>query len=97
MQTYAVVVDTLNGVSKKTGLPYQIYVCLGQNPEGEIGVLKLFLKPTEIGSKRWEGVRSGDVVSLELETKNSGFNSFINVVSGDPAPEMNAEMKFKKA
>jgi len=96
MQTYAVVVDSSKGTSKKTGLPYHILVCLGQNPEGEIGVLKVFLKPHQIGAKVWDTIRSGHVLTLELEEKSSGFNSFINVVSAEPAPEMNVELKFKK-
>jgi len=97
MQTYAVVVDQQSGNSKKTGLPFHILICLGQNPEGEIGVLKVFLKPAQIGSKIWESVRSGQVLNLQLEERSSGFNSFINVIDAQPATEMNVELKFKKA
>jgi len=94
MQTHLIVVESQKGNSKKTGAPYHVILTLGQNEEREIGVIKVFLKPHEIGNKIWDELRPGSVLSAELEQNARGFNSFVEVKSVVPAPNVQAELNF---
>jgi len=97
MQTYAIVVDAQSGSRKSDGRPYQMYKLVGQTPDGVVGVLKHFLKPTEINSQVWKGVKIGDVLSLDVEQKQAGYTSFTNIVAAEPTSDVTVQIKFAKA
>jgi len=94
MQTHLIVVESQKGNSKKTGQPYHVILTLGQNADNQVGVIKVFLKPHEIGNKIWDELRPGSVLSAELEQNARGFNSFVEVKSVVPAPHVQAELNF---
>jgi len=96
MQTYAIVVDAQSGARKSDGRPYQMYKLVGQTPDGVVGVLKHFLKTTEINSQLWKSVKIGDVLSLDIEQKQAGYTSFTNIVNAEPVSDVTCTIKFAK-
>lgn len=88
MQTYAVVVDSYKSKEKEQ----HILTTLTKTPEGELAMLKVFLKPNQIGKKEWDSVRTGQIVQLELSEVKDGYSSRVRVESAELVDDKIADL-----
>jgi len=88
MQTYAVVVDSYKSKEKEQ----HILTTLANTPEGDLAMLKVFLKPNQIGKKEWDSVRTGQVVALELSEIKDGYTARVRVESAELVDDKQAEL-----
>jgi len=79
------VTSVRKGTSEKSGRKYHVLEIVTQDEEtGDIGLLKQFLDEFQQGEQKWQEVKVGTVLDLELEERKDGLNTYTNIASAEP-------------